>query len=113
MCSSGDQTQESSLWAAGQNQHERHTRALLVSKLNVLLLHTYAAGNAGGFLERVSQSLSRLSFQSLPPDHNQAAPGQPLRPAVQQPSAEDVEAGQASQQQHQDQSGKWWWQFWR
>lgn len=110
MCTSGDQTQESSFWAAGQNQHERHTRALLVSKLNVLLLHTYTAGNAGGFF---SQSLSRLSCQSLPPDHNQAAPAQPPRPAVQQPSAEDVEAGQASQQQHQDQSGKWRWQFWR
>lgn len=80
---------------------------MLVSELKVLLLHTCAAGTAGGFLERVSQSLSRLSFQSLPPGHNQAASGQPPS------TAEDVEAGQASRQQHQDESGKWWWQFWR
>lgn len=82
-------------------------------KLNVLVSHTCAAGNAGGFLERVSQSLSRLSFQSLPPEHNQAASGQPPPPAVPQSSAEDAEAGQASQPQHQDETGKWWWQFWR
>ncbi len=81
------------------------------------MTHAMMLSSLGNMLGRVSQSLSRLSAQSLPPEANQDPAWQSTqRPSGLMQQREDVDASQGAQQQPrseqqgggQQQQRSWW-----